>query len=180
MIADFDRTIRVDARGLPTCSLGRLTARPTAAAKSACRGSIVGSGEGKVEVAFPEQRPFGARGPIVLFNGGVRGRTTRLLIHTYVAVPAPTAVVARVKLTRIHRGHFGIHAVAAIPTIAGGSGSVTDFRLKIDRSFASRGARRSYLTASCPSGHYFTEGTVRFADGTALQITHVLPCTPSG
>ncbi len=178
VIADFDKNIQVNAKGLPTCSEGQLTAQSTAAAKRACRNSIVGSGEGEVEVAFPEQKPFAAKGAIVLFNGGVHGGATLLFIHAYVAVPAPTAVIATVKLTRIDRGHYGIHAVAQIPRIAGGAGSVTRFRFTIDRKFTYRGKKESYLTASCPTGRYYAEGKVRFADGTSLKLVHVLPCTP--
>ena len=179
VIADFDKTIQLDARGLPVCKRGRLEARSTVEAKSACRSAIVGSGEGEVEVAFPEQAPFSAKGPIVLFNGGVHGGRTTLFIHTYVAVPAPTAVVAVARITRIHRGHFGLHADARIPQIAGGAGSVTGFRIKIDRRFTRHGQKASYLSAGCPSGHYFTEGEVLFAPDTRLKITHVLPCTPT-
>jgi hypothetical protein len=180
VIADFDKTIHVNAKGLTGCREGKLVAQSTARAKRACPDSIVGSGTGEVEVAFPEQAPFTAKGPIVLFNGGVHGRTTLLYIHTYVAVPAPTAVIATVKITPIHRGHFGLHTVSTIPRIAGGYGSVTKFNIKIGRSFTYRGRKRSYLTASCPTGHYFTEGQVRFSDGTSLKITHDLPCSPAG
>jgi hypothetical protein len=175
---DFDKTIQVNARGLPVCTERQLIARSTAAAKNACSEAIVGSGEGEVEVAFPEQQPFAATGPITLFNGGVHGSTTLLLIHAYVAVPAPTAVIVTVKLTRIHRGRYGINAVAQIPRIAGGAGSVTKFKLTIDRKFTYKGRKESYLTASCPTGHYYTEGEVMFDDGTTLKVAHVLPCTP--
>jgi hypothetical protein len=180
VIADFDKTIEVNAKGLPACREDQLAARSTADAKKACADAIVGTGEGEVEVAFPEQAPFTAKGPIVLFNGGVHGGTTLLLIHTYVAVPAPTAVVATVKLTRIHRGHYGIHADAQIPRIAGGAGSVTKFKLTINRTFTYKGQKESYLTASCPTGRYYAEGKVQFSDGTTLGITHILPCTPMG
>lgn len=180
VIADFDKTIRVNATGLPVCREDQLTARSTVAAKKACPDAIVGSGEGEVEVAFPEQAPFSAKDPIVLFNGGVRGGTTLLFVDAYVNVPAPTAVIATVKLTRIHRGHFGIHMVAEIPRIAGGAGSVTKFRLTIDRKFTYKGKKESYLTASCPTGLYYAEGKVQFADDTTLEVTHALPCTPKG
>jgi len=177
---DFDRTIQVNARGLPVCAPGRLEARPTAVAKKACPGSIVGSGESEVEVAFPEQEPITAKGPIVLFNGGVHGGTTVLYIHTYVAIPAPTAVVVRVTISRIDRGHFGQHTVAEIPRIAGGAGSATEFEFTIDRKFTYKGRKESYLTASCPTGSYYTEGEVQFSDGTTMGLRHVLPCTPTG
>ncbi len=177
---DFDKSIQVNAKGLPVCRLGQLTARATADAKKACPDAIVGSGEAEVEVAFPEQKPIEATGPIYLFNGGVHGGTTLLLIHTYVNVPAPTAVVATVRITRIHRGHYGIHTVSHIPTITGGAGSVIKFKLTIGRKFTYKGKKQSYLTASCPTGTYYTEGDILFADGSKLQGTHILPCTPRG
>jgi hypothetical protein len=177
---DIDHTIQINAVGLPICRPGQIQARATAAARRACASAIVGSGEGEVEVAFPEQRPFSAKGPVVLFNGGVHGRTTLVFIHAYVAVPAPTAIVATAKITRIHRGRFGLHIVAQIPKIAGGAGSVTKFQLSVGRKFTYKGKKESFLAASCPTGHYVTEGEVLFSDGTKLGLTHVLPCTPKG
>ncbi len=176
---DFDKSIRVNARGLPSCRKSQLLARSTVAAKKACPNAIVGSGEGEVEVALPEQEPFAATGPIVLFNGGIHGGTTLLFVHAYVNVPAPTAVIAMVKITRIHRGHYGIHTVSRIPAIVGGAGSVIRFKLTIGRKFTYKGKRESYLTASCPTGVYYTEGNIFFADGNKLQGTHILPCTPT-
>ena len=101
-----------------------------------------------------------------------------MFIHAYVNVPAPTAVIATVKLTHVHRGHYGTHAVAQIPRIAGGAGSVTKFKLTVGREFTYKGKQQSYLTASCPTGVYYAEGKVQFTDGTALKVTHALPCTP--
>lgn len=177
---DFDKSIQVNAKGLPVCGANQLVARATAAAKRACPEAIVGSGEAEVEVAFPEQDPIVAKGPIFLFNGGVKGDTTLLFIHTYVDVPAPTAVIATVRITRIDRGHYGIHTVSQVPAITGGAGSVIRFKLTIDRKFTYKGKRESYLTASCPTGTYYTEGDILFADGSKLKGTHILPCTPTG
>lgn len=180
VVADFDKNIEVNAKGLPTCKEAQLVARSSVDVKKACPDAIVGSGKAEVEVTFPEQAPLQAKGPILLFNGGVHGGTTLLFIHTYVNVPAPTAVIATVKLTHIHRGHYGTHAVAQIPRIAGGAGSVTKFKLTVDRDFTYKGKQQSYLTASCPTGVYYAEGKVQFTDGTALKVTHALPCTPRG
>lgn len=177
---DFDKSIVLNAKGMPACPKGRLEALPTAAARKACPNAIVGSGNAEVEVAFPESSPFSARGPIVLFNGGVRGGTTVLFVHAYVAVPVPTAVVATVAISRIDRGHYGIHSVSRVPAIAGGAGSVTAFKVAIGRRFTYRGMRESYLSASCPTGIYYTEGKILFAGGAILQGIHVLPCTPVG
>jgi hypothetical protein len=175
---DVDRTIAIDAAGLPTCKLGQIQATSTSTAKRTCGDAIVGSGSATVEVAFPEQSPFSSTGPVLLFNGGVRGKTTRVLLHAYVDVPAPTAIVVPAEVVRISKGPFGLEILATIPRIAGGAGSVTAFRLDVGRHFTVGGKRRSLLTAGCPSGHYRTEGEAEFADGTVLSVNHVFPCTP--
>lgn len=175
---DFDRTLQVNAKGLPTCSAGQLVAQSTTAAKRACPGAMVGSGKAEVEVAFPEQKPFTAIGPLTAFNGGVHGGTTLLFIHTYIDVPTPTAVVVEAKITKEKKGRYGMHTVTRIPPIAGGAGSPVGFDLKLGRKFSYRGRRESYLTASCPTGVYYTQGHVDFSDGTVLHVIHPLSCTP--
>lgn len=178
--ADIDRTIAVDAVGLPTCKASELRATSSAAARKACGDAIVGSGTAEVEVAFPEQKPFRSAGPLLLFNAGVHGRTTSVLLHAYVDVPAPTAVIVRSKVTRIHKGRFGLRLQAHIPPIAGGAGSATAFDLRIGRRYAYKGRRKSFLTASCPTGSWATKGSLELSDHTRLGFTHVFACTPAG
>jgi hypothetical protein len=177
---EIDRSIAIDAVGLPTCKPAQLEARSTADAKRACGSATVGSGSAEVEVEFPEQAPFRSTGPVVLFNGGVRGRTTTLLLHAYVNVPAPTAVVTKVAVTRVSHSRFGLRIAAEVPRIAGGSGSVTMFELAVGRRFTHKGEKKSFLMAGCPTGTWLTRGDVTFADGTRLGITHPFTCTPEG
>jgi hypothetical protein len=162
---DFDRHGAINARGLATCTAGKLQSRDTRSAKRACRKAIVGSGHTTVEVAFPEQAPFSASGPLVVFNGGVRHGVTKLYVHAYVSVPTPTALVTRVTVKKIHKGRFGTRALARIPVIAGGSGSVTGFQLSIHRNFRRHGRRQSYLLARCANGHLFAHARVDFRGG---------------
>jgi hypothetical protein len=178
--ADIDKTIRVDAVGLPTCRLSQLQARSTADAKRACGDAVIGSGSAEVEVAFPEQAPFSSTGPLVLFNAGVSGKTTKFLLHAYVDVPAPTAIVVPATVTRIDKGRFGLHLEATIPRIAGGAGSATKFELKIGRRFTYKGEKRSFVSASCPTGNWMTKGLVQFDDGTEAAVSHLFSCTPEG
>jgi hypothetical protein len=175
---DIDKTIDIDSLGLPACKIGQLQSRNSADAKSACPDAIVGSGTGEVEVAFSEQAPFRSTGPLVLFNGGDRGRTMTLLLHAYVSVPAPTAIVTTVTITRIHRGRYGLHIAAKIPRIAGGAGSVTDFDLRVGRRFTYKGEKKSFLVASCPTGIWMAKGHALFDDETQLSISHPFSCTP--
>lgn len=177
---EIDRTIGVDAVGLPVCRERQLQARPTVAARRTCGEAIVGQGKAEVEVAFPEQAPFRSTGPITLFNGGVEGGTTTVFLHAYVDVPAPTAIVVKATITRIHRGRFGLRIAAQIPKIAGGAGSATMFDLEVGRRFTYKGERKSFLVAGCPTGSWLTKGKAVFSDGTRLSILHPFTCTPQG
>lgn len=180
VIADFDRHGTVNAKGLATCRAGKLEARPTGAAKAACRKAIVGGGKTTVRVAFPESGAFHSTGPLVLFNGGVRRGVTTMYIHAYVNVPVPTAIVTRVKIRKIREGRFGTRAIARIPVIAGGSGSVTRFAMKIKRTFQYRGKSQSYLLARCADRRFFAKGSVAFAGGPRLIGTVVRGCQIKG
>jgi hypothetical protein len=180
VIADFDKHGTIDAHGLAICRSGQLQARTTKAAKAACPHAIVGSGSTTVEVEFAEQAPFYSSGPLVLFNGGVRGGVTTMYIHAYVDVPAPTAIVTTVKIKRIHKGPFGTRAMARIPVIAGGSGSVTRFAMKIGRTFNVKGKKRSYLTARCANGRFLARGDIAFTDGPRVVGSVVRPCQSRG
>jgi hypothetical protein len=91
-------------------------------------------------------------------------------------VPAPTAIVVPADITRIHHGAYGLEITARIPKIAGGAGSVTKFQLDVGRRFDYRGQARSFLTATCPIGHWGTRGEAGFSDGTRLHVLHVFSC----
>jgi hypothetical protein len=173
------KNVQVDATGLPVCRVGQIAATSSATAKQACGDALLGSGSAEVEVTFPEQAPFSSTGPLLLFNAGVHGSTTQVLLHAYVDVPAPTAIVVVADITRIHRGAYGLEITATIPRIAGGAGSVTKFQLEVGRKFSYKGKARSFLTAGCPGGHWSTKGEAGFSDGTKLQVLHVFPCTPA-
>jgi hypothetical protein len=173
----IEKNISMDSRGLPTCRLGQLKATSSAVARKACGEAVVGSGHAEVEVAFPEQPPFRSTGPMILFNGGTKGATTTLLLHAYVDVPAPTAIVVPAKITRLRDDRFGMRIQATIPRIAGGSGSVTEFELKVGRKYTYKGREKSFLRASCPDGSWMAKGEAKFVDGTTLHISHLFPCT---
>lgn len=177
---DFDKQGTVNAKGLPVCRPGKLQSRNTAAAKKACPRAIVGTGKTKVRVAFSEQQPFTASGPLILFNGGTRGKVTKMFIHAYVSIPAPTAIVTPVIVKKINRGRYGTRAIARIPKIAGGSGSVTFFKVTVKRKFRYRGRTQSYLLARCAKGRFFAHATSIFADGTRAAGTIVRGCNARG
>jgi len=178
--AEFDKNGTLNPKGLPVCKQGQLEARTTKAAEKACKGSIVGKGNAEAEVEFAESAPFKAKGPLVVFNGGKKGGSTLLLVHVYANVPAPTAFITPVKVTKIKKGKYGNKVVGKIPVIAGGAGSTIFFSVTNRKMFTYKGKKQSYFLARCPTGKFFAQGAVKFSDGTRLKGTVIRPCTPKG
>jgi hypothetical protein len=172
VIGETDKNGMINAKGVPVCTSGKLQAQDTTHAEKICKAAIVGKGITDVEVEFPEQKPFVAHSKLLAFNGGVKGGKTTLFIHAYLSSPVSAAVVTTVVVSKIHHGRFGTKFIATIPKIAGGSGSVKDFSLTINR--------KGYLLAKCPDGHLNAHATSVFSDGSKLTGDFVRACTPKG
>lgn len=166
-----DKNVVVDVKGVPTCTSGKLQSQTTAAARKVCGSAIVGSGTTEVEVQFPEQAPIDVKSELLAFNGGFKGGVTTLFIHAYLTAPVTAAIVTTVKIKKVKKGRYGTESIATVPKIAGGSGSVTYFKLKFDKGI---------LFGKCPDGRLQAHGTGVFADGTKASATVVRPCTPKG
>ncbi len=176
VVLDTDRNGAIDVRGYPTCTSGKLQSQDTKAAKAICRKAIIGSGNTKVQIAFPDSKPVPVSSQLLVFNGGSRGGTTTLYIHAFITVPVPAAIVTTVKIKKVKKGRYGLRSVASIPKIAGGSGSVTSFNLTVNKKFNFKGKRKSVLTAKCPDGKLQAHATAVFADGTRAATEFVRPC----
>jgi hypothetical protein len=168
-VLETDKNGAIDVKGLPVCRAGKLQSQDTKHAEAICRKAIVGSGRATAEIAFPEQAPIPAKSKIIAFNGGFKRGVTTLFIHAYLTVPTPAAIVTTVKIKKIRHGRYGLKSVASIPKIAGGSGSVTDFNLTINK--------KGVLSAKCPDGKLQSHGTAMFSDGTRASAEIIRACT---
>lgn len=184
---DIDKDIKINVKGYPSCKPGQLTARDTAAAMKVCGKTVLGKGGAHVEIAFPEQNPIKVASPLTIFNGGEKGGKVKLLIHIFIKVPVPAAVVTEVTITR--KGS-GIHSVAKIPVVAGGSGSGLDFDFKLGKTYSYKGKKVGYFEAKCPDGVFKANvkkilfkneaKTPGEAASTALKGALAVPCTGKG
>lgn len=179
-VFDSDKDIVVDVDGLPACRYEQLVALDTKRAEAACGDAILGKGSATVRVAFPEQAPFDTTGPLILFNGGERGGAVTLFVYTYVAVPAPTAIVSTATLTRQRKGPYGLHSVIEIPRIAGGAGSFIRGNISARRVYTYKGEQRSVLSGRCPDGMVRARGTFYFRDGSQISGSLLRACTARG
>ena len=164
----FDKHGTVYTKGLPTCRVAQLLSTVTAQAKKVCGDALVGTGRASAEIYLPEEEPFGASGPMLIFNGQPKGGRPVLIIHVYAKVPAPTTFVTTGVIGR-SSGKYGTQTVIQIPTIVGGQGSLTGFSARIHRTWTYKGKKRSFLYAECPTGSLFAHGEFSFVDGTEVS-----------
>jgi hypothetical protein len=176
---EFDKNGELNTKGLPTCTVGKLISTLTAQAKQLCGKALVGSGRVTAEIAFPEQAPFSAAGPLLIFNGAPKGGKQVLIFHVHANVPAPTTFVTTAVISR-QGGRFGTKAEVTIPTITSGQGSLTGFQAKLGKTWTFKGQKESLLLARCPTGSLHARGEFFFADGTRGSGEVVRPCTPAG
>jgi hypothetical protein len=176
---EFDKHGSLNTKGLPTCTVGKLQSTLTAQAKAICGDSLVGTGTVSAQIAFPEQAPFGASGPLLIFNGVPKGAKQVLIFHVHANVPAPTTFVTTALISK-QGGKYGTRAEVAIPTITGGQGSLTSFNATLHRTYTYKGTKQSLLLASCPTGSLYAHGVFGFVDGTRASGDVVRPCTPGG
>lgn len=186
-VVDIDKDVKVNVKGYPVCKAGQLEARDTKAAKKACGNTILGEGSAEAEIAFPEQKPIKVPSPLLVFNGGEKGGKITLLIHTFITVPAPTAIVTTVTITR--KGS-GIHTVSKVPVIAGGSGSAISFHFKLGTTYSYKGKKVGYFEGKCPDGVFkvnvpsvvFKNEAHTPGQDSAFNLKGALavPCTPKG
>jgi hypothetical protein len=166
----IDRSLTIDAAGVPACGAGQLENQTTEGAEAACPAAIVGAGTIGIEVALGGGAPVRVDSRLLAFNGGVAGRATTVLVHAYLAAPVSQALVVPITLTRLAKGGYGLRAQAAIPKIAGGSGSLARFELTLRRQVATNGGgKHGYLLARCSDGNFVFEPEVEFIDGTLAR-----------
>ena len=187
LILDVDKDVKINTEGYPACKAAQLEARDTKSAKRVCGKTIIGEGKAAAEIDFPEQAPIEVSSPLLVFNGGESGGRVTLLIHTFLTVPVPAAIVTTVT---IQKKGTGLHAIAKIPVIAGGSGSALDFKFELGKTYSYAQKKVGYFEAKCPDGVVKVRskrvlfkneaGTPGVAAQTVLKGGLVVPCRGKG
>jgi hypothetical protein len=163
--------------GLPRCRLGQISPSTTTEALAACRSSLVGEGSFAADVRLPEQSPFPSDGKVLAFNGRYQGRPA-IFAHIYGTEPIPTSYVLPFLISNT-QGTYGTVLRALLPRVTGEWGFVNGISMRLNRSFAYRGERRSYLSAGCPApagfpGVNFPLAKTTFAFEGGLKLSSVL------
>lgn len=177
---ETDKNGAVQTKGYPKCRAGLLQARNSKKARAVCKKALIGEGKTGVEIEFAESSPIDVNSELLMFNGGTKGGKTTFYIHAYITVPTPAAIVTTVKIKKIKKGRYGLLAIARVPKIAGGAGSVTSFSLKVNKKYKFKGKRLSILNLRCRDGKIQARGEARFSDGTKAKAEVIRTCTPKG
>jgi hypothetical protein len=151
VIADFDGNGTLTTQGIAQCDPRRLQNTTTAQALKKCRDSLVGRGKTLGIVDFPDQEPFEAGGPLLIFNGTPKGGNPSVVFHVLANVPLPTTFIVQAAVTKSPISGMGKRVVAKIPPIAGYNGRLTDVEFKVFRK-PTTGQR--YLLARCANGRF--------------------------
>jgi hypothetical protein len=175
---EFDKNTGVDTDGLATCTVRKLENTLTTQAKRFCSKAIIGSGQAGAEIAFPEQEPFFAKAPMVIFNGPPKNGHPVFIFHVYAHVPAPTTFITTAEIGE-SSGLYGTSVYIKIPTIVAGQGSLSFAELSIHKKWKERGKDRTLLYGTCPSGHFFVRGALTFKEGFKMAGKVVRSCTPT-
>lgn len=168
VLIKVDDDVAFGTVGLPVCRARKIRGQNSTAAARACRRALIGRGAMGIEVAFPEAAPITEGGKVLLFNGGIKHGGQVLLAHSYLTDPTPVAILTTVKVRRTGGGH-GVQATATVPTIAGGAGSVTFFKLKLGKKYSFRGRRMSVVSANCSHGRIRMKVRGTFGNGASAQ-----------
>lgn len=173
---ELNRHGELTTDGIPTCTAAQLKTTLTNQAKQVCGDALIGSGNASAEIALPEQAPFNATGPLLIFNSRNARGEEQLLFHVYAHVPAPTTFVTVGKIGRNPKTGRPTIAIR-IPTIVSGQGSLTGF----DAIF------RRIVGIDCPAPNNapgavfkFASAGLKFRNGTKVSSTLVRQCKVKG
>jgi hypothetical protein len=172
---ECDRHGQIYTKGLATCNPSKLQATTTEAALKACPSSLVGKGKVSAEIQLPEEAPFSAGGPLLIFNGPPQGAKPVLVMQVYAHVPAATTFVTEGVIGKAH-GIYGTSTLIKIPTIVAGQGSLTSFSATLHKTWSYKGKTQSLLYATCPAGHLVAHGAFNFVEGTSISGNLDKPC----
>jgi len=150
MTVKVNRHGRLQARGLPTCTLAELQPGSSGRALSNCADALVGSGRFWASIVLPDQRPYHTRGRLLVFNGKKGGKPV-LFAHIYTTKPFATSFVVTFAIKHIHQDRWGTELTASLPQALGSWGFVDRIKLTLRREYRTHGERRGYFNAGCPA-----------------------------
>jgi hypothetical protein len=176
-VIDFDRNLSLATKGLPTCTASKLQNTTTEAAELACGKAKIGSGS--AITLLPLSVLYTEPTKVTAFNGAPQGGKPVVLLHAYGEAPIQTTLVLVGTVSNYGKEGYGPRLDVSIPPIAGGAGVITDFKVKIQKSWTYKGKKMSFVNATCPASKKLKyRGAFTYADGTTINAATTQKCMP--
>lgn len=176
-VIDFDQNLSLATKGLPTCSAAQLQNTTTEAAELACGKAKIGSGS--AITLLPLGSLYTEPTKVTAFNGVPQGGKPVVLLHAYGTSPIQTTLVLVGTVSNYGKEGYGPRLDVIVPPIAGGAGVITDFKVKIQKSWTYKGKKMSFVNAKCPASKKLKyRGAFTYADGTTINADTTQTCTP--
>jgi hypothetical protein len=176
-VIDFDQNLTLATKGLPTCNVAKLQNTTTEAAEAACGNAIIG--KGSAITLIPLGSVFTEPVTVTAFNGVPQGGKPVVLLHSYGVAPVQTTLILVGVVSNFNKEGYGPRLDVTIPPLAGGYGAITDFKVKINKSWTYKGKKMSFVNAKCPASKKLKyRGAFTYTDGTTINAPTTQACTP--
>jgi hypothetical protein len=176
-VIDFDQNLSLATKGLPTCNAAQLQNTTTEAAERACGKAKIGSGTSTT--LLPLGTLYTEPTKVVAFNGIPQGGKPVVLLQAYGTSPVQTTLVLVGTVSNLGKEGYGPRLDVTVPPIAGGVGVITDFKVKIQKSWTYKGKKMSFVSARCPASKQLKyRGAFTYKDGTTIEAATTQTCTP--
>jgi hypothetical protein len=175
---DFDRNAKLYTKGLPTCDAGKLQSQSTEVAERVCGRAKIGTGH--ATAYLKAGRVYEVPQTVTAFNGVPKGGKPTILLHTYGTTPLQVSLVLEGTVSNINKEGYGPRLDLDVPLIAGGTGALKEFNVKIDKKWRFKGEKRSFISAKCTGSKKLkARGTFTYNDGQALTAYSKQSCKQS-
>ncbi len=176
-VIDFDQNLSLQTKGLPTCSVTKLQNTSTEVAEKACPGAIIG--KGSAITLIPLSTVFTEPVTVTAFNGVPQGGKPVVILHSYGVSPVQTTLLLTGVVTNYNKEGYGPRLDVTIPPLAGGYGAITDFKVRINKSWTYQGKKMSFVNAKCAASKKLKyRGAFTYKDGTTINASTTQTCTP--
>jgi len=172
---DFDKNATLFTKGLPTCNPASVINQSTEAAEQACGKAKIGSGH--AVALLRAGKVYEVPQVVTAFNGTPKEGKPTVILHTYGTTPLQASVVLVGTVSKVNKEGYGPRLDLEVPLIAGGTGSLTEFEVKISKKWRYKGQQRSFISAKCPNSKKLkARGTFTYRDGQSLTALSTQTC----
>jgi hypothetical protein len=176
-VIDFDQNLSLATKGLATCTAAQLQNTSTEVAEKVCGKAKIGSGT--AITLLPLGNLYTEPTVVTAFNGAPQGGKPVVFLHAYGTSPVQTTLVLTGVVSNYNKEGYGPRLDVTIPPIGGGSGAITDFKVKINKTWTYKGKKMSFVNAKCPASKKLKyRGAFTYKDGVTINASSTQSCTP--